>query len=73
MGTKTVALALSDHAPTLPKYLRATADDAARRVITAAWEIDAYGDLGNLVGITGAVTQMASAIDDLKGTYALVH
>lgn len=70
MGTKTVALVLGDHAASLPERQRTIATAAAARVITAAWEIDAYGDLGNLQQIVEAFKRMTSAVSDLKGAYA---
>jgi len=70
MGTKTVALVLGDRASTLPERQRVIASAAASRVVTSAWEIDAYGDLGNLQQIVEAFKRMTSAVADLKGAYA---
>jgi hypothetical protein len=70
MATKTVALALADHADALPVRARAVALDATRDVILSAWEIDNFGDAGNLQGITSAVARMESAVADLKEAYA---
>src|SRR4051812_48134835 len=70
MGTKTVALALEAHASTLPERQRALADVAIKRVVTAAWALDAYGDLGNKEKMTQAYEKLASAVADLKTAYA---
>ena len=70
MGTKTVALALASHTNTLPERQRAAASLAAKRVVTSAWELDAYGDMGNKQKMTEAFSRMASAVADLKAAYA---
>lgn len=70
MGTKTVALVLEERAQTLSPRQQEIAAAATRRVITAAWEIDAYGDLGNLPKILESYERMSSAVADLKGVYA---
>jgi hypothetical protein len=69
MGTKTVALALESHASTLPERQRALATVAIKRVVTAAWALDAYGDLGNKEKMTEAYEKLASAVADLKTAY----
>lgn len=70
MGTKTVALALSEHTSTLPETQRAVANLAVKRVITSSWELDAFGDMGNKQKMSEAYARLASAIADLKGAYA---
>jgi hypothetical protein len=70
MGTKTVALALSSHANTLPERQRAVATLAVKRVITSTWELDAYGDMGNKQKMSEAYARLASAVADLKAAYA---
>jgi hypothetical protein len=69
MGTKTVALVLADRAGSLPALKQAQATSAVSRVVTAAWLIDGYGDLGNRGKIVEAYDQLASAIADLEGAY----
>lgn len=69
MGTKTVALVLEQHASSLPAARRALATSAVRRVVTSAWEIDGYGDLGNRTKIVEAYNRMATAVADLKAAY----
>jgi len=70
MSTKTVALALDSHAGALPERQRALATAAVKRVVTATWELDAYGDLGNKQKIADAYGRLASAIAALKAVYA---
>ncbi len=69
MGTKTVALVLEQHSSSLPAARRALAVSAVRRVVTSAWEIDGYGDLGNRTKIVEAYNRMATAVADLKAAY----
>jgi hypothetical protein len=69
MGTKTVALALESHASTLPEPQRAAATVAVKRVVTSAWDLDAYGDLGDKQRMTEAYTKLAAAVAELKAVY----
>ncbi|MDR1988644.1 MAG: hypothetical protein LBQ09_00265 [Acidobacteriaceae bacterium] len=69
MGTKTVALVLDSKSASLPAAQREAVSAAAKRIITAAWEIDAYGDLGNGKKIIEAFGRLSSAVADLKGAY----
>jgi len=69
MGTKTVALVLEQHASSLPAAKRALVSSAVKRVVTSAWEIDGYGDLGNRTKIVEAYQRMATAVADLKAAY----
>jgi hypothetical protein len=69
MGAKTVALVLEQHAGSLPAPKRALVDSAVKRVVTSAWEIDGYGDLGNRTKIVEAFERMATAVADLKAAY----
>ena len=69
MGTKTVALVLEQHANSLPAAKRALVSSAVKRVVTSAWEIDGYGDLGNRTKIVEAYQRMATAVADLKAAY----
>jgi len=70
MGTKTVALALDSHARSMPERQRIQVTAAVRRVVTAAWQLDAFGDLGNKQKILEAYQRLASAVSDLKAAYA---
>ena len=69
MGTKTVALVLEQHASALAPAKRAQVTSAVKRVVTSAWEIDGYGDLGNRTKIVEAYQRMATAVADLKAAY----
>jgi hypothetical protein len=69
MGTKTVALVLGDRATELPADKQAQVTSAVTRVVTAAWLIDGYGDLGNRGKIVEAYDTLAAAITDLEGAY----
>jgi len=73
MGTKTVALVLEQHAGSLPLAKRAQVASAVKRVVTSAWEIDGYGDLGNRTKIVEAYQRMATAVADLKAAYEGSH
>ncbi len=69
-ATKTVALVLESHAGALPERQRVVVTDSVKRVVTSAWELDAFGDLGDRKRITEAYQRMASAVNDLKAAYA---
>jgi hypothetical protein len=69
MGTKTVALVLENHATSLPAAQRAAVTSAVKRVVTSAWEIDGYGDLGNKTKLTEAYQRLSAAVADLKAAY----
>ncbi len=68
-ATKTVALVLESHANSLPERQRVAVSDSVKRVVTSAWELDAYGDLGDRRRITEAYQRMAAAVNDLKAAY----
>jgi hypothetical protein len=70
MGTKTVALVLDARATSLPERQRTIVSSAASRIVTAAWEIDAAGDLGNREKITDAYGRLSAAVEELKAAYA---
>lgn len=69
MGTKTVALVLEQHASVLSAAKRAQATLAVKRVVTSAWELDGYADIGNRTKVVEAYDRMASAVADLKAAY----
>ena len=60
---------LESHAGSLPAAKRALVTSAVKRVVTSAWEIDGYGDLGNRTKIVEAYQRMATAVADLKAAY----
>lgn len=68
-ATKTVALVLENHANSLPERQRVAVSDSVKRVVTSAWELDAYGDLGDRKKITEAYQRLATAVGDLKAAY----
>lgn len=69
-GTKTVALVLDARASTLSERQRAAVTASVKRIVTAAWQLDAYGDLGNKDKIADAYQRLATAIADLQAAYA---
>jgi hypothetical protein len=69
VATKTVALILDTRASTLGESQHAQASAAVKRIVTAAWELDAYGDLGDRTKITEAYQRLESAVADLKAAY----
>jgi hypothetical protein len=68
-ATKTVALVLEGHANSLPERQRIAVSDSVKRVVTSAWELDAFGDLGDRKKITEAYQRLATAVGDLKAAY----
>jgi hypothetical protein len=70
MAVKTVALALDAKSGVLPAAARATATSAVDRVVTAAWQLDAYGDLGNRAKIDEAYGRLSAAVAQLQSLYA---
>jgi hypothetical protein len=69
MFSKDVGLALETHVNELPAAQRVPATAAIKRLVVAAWLLDAYGDTGNKVKLTDAYTQFAAAIADIKTAY----
>ena len=70
MGTKTVALVLESQTTALPEARRAAATMAIKRIVTAAWQLDSSGELGNRQKVDEAYGRLASAVSDLKAAYA---
>jgi hypothetical protein len=73
MGTKTVALVLESHASSLPAAKQGVVHESVKRVVSSAWDIDGYGDLGNKTKIVEAYERLKSAVSDLKGAYEGAH
>jgi hypothetical protein len=69
MFTKDVALALETRLGEIPERLRIPAVTAIRRLVLAAWLLDAYGDMGNRDKLTDAYDQFAAAVADIKAAY----
>ena len=71
LRTKDLALALvNDHQQEIPAGKRASAEDAARRLLRAAYAIDNFGDLGDFEKIVSAHEEFASAVNDLRSACA---
>lgn len=70
MLAKNVALALDDHAIELPEARRAQAMNAIKRVVVAAWQLDAYADLGNREKLSEAHRAFTAAVGELSAAYA---
>jgi hypothetical protein len=60
---------LEQHAGSLPAARRAQVSSAVKRVVSSAWEIDGYGDIGNKSKIVEAYQRLATAVADLKAAY----
>jgi hypothetical protein len=70
MATKTVALALESRTPDLPNAARRIATRAIKQIVTAAWDLDTYGDLGDKARIDAAYARLAAGVTSLKAVYA---
>src|SRR5687768_4117579 len=66
---KDIALALETHVNELPAARRPQAEDAIRRTVLAAWQLDMFGDMGNQEKITEAFNHFAAAIAAVKTAY----
>ena len=63
---KDLALAMSAHAAQIPADKRTLLEPAIRRLLHAAWLLDAFGDIGNRDQITAAYTDFKSAVAGLE-------
>ena len=71
---KDAALALLDnHASDLTDQQRITLSGAVKRIVVSAWDIDAFGDLGDKQKLNEAFKVFSAAVADIKGVYASVH
>jgi hypothetical protein len=66
---KEVALALEAHASSLPDSRRLEAVNAIKSVVLKAWELDAYGDLGDATKVERAHGGFAAAVKSLLRAY----
>jgi hypothetical protein len=66
MATKTVALVLESHMMDFPGEQRSAIAVAVRQIVTAAWELDTYGDLGNREKLGAAYGRLAMGVSTLK-------
>ena len=69
MATKTVALVLESHASALSDVPRGAAMGAIKQIVTSAWELDTYGDLGNREKLEAAYVRLATGVSNLKAAY----
>jgi hypothetical protein len=68
---KDIALALEDHENELSPEQRLRAASARKRLVLAAWQMDAYGDLGDRQKLNEAYGFFAAAVDDMRAAYGL--
>jgi hypothetical protein len=70
MATKTVALVLESHTSSFPEATRPAANAGIKVIVTSAWELDTYGDLGDKAKIDSAYQRLASGVEALGKAYA---
>jgi hypothetical protein len=71
LRSKNLAVALvNDHLSEVPSQQRVAAQDAANRIIRAAFAIDNFGDLGDKAKIMAVHEVFASAAATLRSAYA---
>jgi hypothetical protein len=63
---KDLALAMSAHAARLAADKRQLLEPAVRRLLHAAWLLDAFGDLGNRDQVTAAYSDFKSAVSGIE-------
>ena len=66
---KDLALAMEAHSAQLPTYKRKILEPAIKRLLRAAWLLDAFGDLGNREQINGANVEFAAAVSDIESLF----
>jgi hypothetical protein len=66
---KDLAVAMEAHSAQLPTYKRKILEPAIKRLLRAAWLLDAFGDLGNREQITGAYVDFAAAVSDIDSVF----
>jgi hypothetical protein len=67
-----LALALEGHLTSLPAQVRDAAEPAIARLVRAAWQVDAAGDLGNREQVMTAQRELAAAALDIDRAFASV-
>jgi Cu/Ag efflux protein CusF len=71
IGAKDVGLALEEnYSSAIPENERAKLESAVQRLTTAAWQIDAAGDLGNKEKVLPLYQDFAVAVADIESVYA---
>jgi hypothetical protein len=74
LRTKDLALALiSNHLNEIPARQRTNAENAAGRLLRAAYAIDNFGDLGDREKLLSAYDSFVMAVNDLKSAYASIR
>jgi hypothetical protein len=66
---KDLALAIDARSGQLPTYKRRILEPAVKRLLRAAWLLDAVGDLGNRDQITGAYADFDSSVSDIEALF----
>lgn len=66
---KDLALAIDERKGDLPEERRRLVEPAIKRLVRAAWLLDAFGDIGNKEQISGAFTQFAAAVKDVESAF----
>jgi hypothetical protein len=69
MATKTVALVLERQTPAVTDAGRAKATVAIGEIVTGAWELDTYGDLGNKEKLDAAYGRLSAGVTSLRAAY----
>lgn len=70
LAAKDVALAIEDHVTGLPAAARAGVADAVQRLMLAAWQLGAAGDIGDQPKATHTYEQFSAAVTDLTAAQA---
>jgi hypothetical protein len=74
LRTKDLALALvKNHLSEIPSRQRAVAENAAGRLLRAAFAIDNFADLGDRERLLSAHAAFVSAVSDLRSAYASIR
>jgi len=74
LRTKDLAMALvNDHLNEIPTRQRSVAENAAGRLLRAAYAIDNFGDLGDREKLISAYETFVIAVNDLKFAYASIR
>jgi hypothetical protein len=68
---KDLALAMSAHAGRLPPDRRRLLEPAIRRLLHAAWLLDAFGDVGNREQVTAAYSDFKAAVSGIESLLQL--
>ena len=64
---------VNDHLNEIPTRQRSVAENAADRLLRAAYAIDNFGDLGDREKLISAYETFVVAVNDLKSAYASIR